>query len=192
MAEQAPDYTITSNPHVFLHCGPVATQDVDDGRDLTVITSSSNESVHYKNGVFEEYIHGHSAEVVGINGDPTQIGRLGKVIIAKTGDIVLNAESGNIHLVAKNIFFEASAGEEGQGNIMAECNGFLRLSTGGEFRVAAGRMCFRSEGGINFVGDVRISGDLFKGSAVASADMLKSLLAGDWANIINGISESCK
>lgn len=189
---QVPDYTITSNPHAFLHCGPVATQDVDDERDLTIITSSQNEATHYKNGVYEEHIQGHSSEVVGINGDPTQEGGNGKTIIAKSGDIVLNAENGNIHLTAKNIFLKANPGEKGKGNIMADCNGMLRLSTGDEFRVAAGRMCFRSEGGINFVGDVKISGDLFKGSAVASADMLKSLLAGDWANIINGISESCK
>lgn len=190
---QVPDYTITSNPHAFLHCGPVATQDVDDERDFTIITSSQNEIVHYKNGVYEQHIVGASNEVVGINGDPSQKNKTTKSIIAESGDIVINAKAGTIHLVAQNIHLDATTnGKKGNGNIMVDCNGMLRLTTGDEFRVAAGRMCFRSEGGINFVGDVRISGDLFKGSAVASADMLKSLLAGEWANVINGISESCK
>jgi len=188
----APDYTIAQNPHAFIHCGPVATDDVDDKRDLTIITSGNNQIIHAKSGNKVERIQGFSGEVVGIAGDPSQEGGIGKAIVAKSGDIVLTAESGNIHLKAKNIYFEASAGEEGQGNIMANCNGFLQLSTGGEFRVAAGRMCFRSEGNMNFVGDMMISGSLSKGSSVASAGFLSSILSGNWASIITAISQSCK
>ena len=29
----APDYTITANPHALLHCGPVTHEGIDDKRD---------------------------------------------------------------------------------------------------------------------------------------------------------------
>jgi len=189
---QSPDYTIAQNPHAFVHCGPVATDDVDDKRDLTIITSANNQIIHAKSGNMVERIQGFSGEIVGIAADPTQQGGIGKAIVAKAGDIVLTAENGNIHLNAKNIYFHASAGEEGQGNIMASCNGFYQVSTGGEYRLAAARMCIVSEGNMNFVGNMVLSGDFHKGSSVASASFLSSILSGNWANIVNAISKSCK
>ena len=105
---------------------------------------------------------------------------------------VLTAENGDIYLKARNIFLSASDGREGKGNIMAECNGYLQLATGGEFRVAAGRMCFVSEGNMNFVGQMVISGGIHKGSSLASAGFLSSIFTGNWDTIITSISQSCK
>ena len=99
----APDYTITANPHAFMHCGPVTHEGIDDKRDLTIITSANNSIIHSKSGNKNERIQGFSAEVVAINGDPSQHGGVGKAIIAKSGDIVLNAENGDVYINARNI-----------------------------------------------------------------------------------------
>ena len=192
MTKGVPDYTIARNPHAFVHCGPLDVDSEDFGRDLTVLTSSGNEFINVNNGNYRETIRGFSGEIVGVGGNTAESGRVGKAIVAKSGDIVLNAEAGDIYLKAKNIYLEASTGEEGQGNIMAECNGYLQLSTGGEFRVSASRMCIISEGNINFVGSVMISGGFSKGSSVASAGFLKAILSGNWASITNSILQSCK
>ena len=189
---QAPDYTISQNAHAFVHCGPLKVDEKDDKRDLTILTSSGNEVIYAKSGNKLERTQGFSGEVVGIAGDPSQEGGIGKAVVAKSGDIVLTAENGDIYLKARNIFFSASDGREGKGNIMAECNGYLQLATGGEFRVAAGRMCFVSEGNMNFVGQMVISGGMHKGSSLASAGFLSSILSGNWASIITSISQSCK
>jgi hypothetical protein len=188
----APDYTLARNPHALIHCGPLEVDSSDHKRDLTIITSSGNTLTHAKNGNYKELIQGFSGEVVGVSGDPTKEGLVSKAIVAKSGDIVLNAESGDIFLKARNIYFDATDGKEGRGNIMAECNGTLQLTTGGEFRVAAGRMCIMSEGNINFVGSVMISGGLSKGSSVASAAFLSAILSGNWASITSSILKSCK
>jgi hypothetical protein len=187
----APDYTITANPHAFIHCGPVTHEGIDDKRDLTIITSANNSIIHSKSGNKNERIQGFSAEVVAINGDPSQHGGVAKAIIAKTGDIVLNAENGDVYINARNIFFNAS-GESGHGNIMSKCNGFYQVTTGSEYRLAAARMCIVSEGNMNFVGDMMLAGNFNKGSAVSSAGFLKSILSGNWASLITAISQTCK
>jgi hypothetical protein len=188
----APDYTLARNPHALIHCGPLEVDSVDHKRDLTTITSGGNTLTHAKNGNYKEVIQGFSGEVVGVKGDPSKQGLTSKAIVAKSGDIVLTAEAGDIFLKARNIYFTASDGDAGKGNIMAECNGYLQLATGGEFRVAASRMCIISEGNINFVGSVMISGGFSKGSSVASAGFLKAILSGNWASITNSILQSCK
>jgi len=188
----APDYTLARNPHALIHCGPLEVDSIDHKRDLTIITSGGNTHTHAKNGNYREDIQGFSGEIVGVSGDPTKEGLVSKAIVAKSGDIVLNAESGDIFLKARNIYFTASDGKEGKGNIMAECNGYLQLATGGEFRVAASRMCFVSEGNINFVGNIMLSGGFHKGSSVASAGFLSSILSGNWASLITAITQSCK
>tara|TARA_B100001287_G_scaffold263581_1_gene254590 strand:- start:3068 stop:3646 length:579 start_codon:yes stop_codon:yes gene_type:complete len=192
MTKGVPDYTIARNPHVFVHCGPLEVDEKEIGRDFTIKTSGGNEFVNVNNGNYRETIRGFSGEVVGVGGDPSQSGRIGKAIVAKSGDIVFNAEGGDIYLKAKNIYLSASDGEEGKGNIMAECNGYLQLATGGEFRLAASRMCFISEGNMNFVGQMMVSGSFHKGSSVASAGFLSSILSGNWASLITSITQSCK
>ena len=187
----APSYTVTCNPHAFMHCGPMAHEEIDDKRDLTIITSANNSIIHSKSGNKNERIQGFSAEVVAISGDPSQHGGVGKAIIAKSGDIVLNAENGDVYINARNIFFNAS-GESGQGNIMSKCNGFHQVTTGSEYRLSASRMCIMSEGNINFVGSVMMSGGLSKGSSVASAAFLSAILSGNWASITASILKSCK
>ena len=75
---------------------------------------------------------------------------------------------------------------------MSKCNGFHQVTTGSEYRLSASRMCIMSEGNINFVGSVMISGGLSKGSSVASAAFLSAILSGNWASITASILKSCK
>jgi len=193
MAEPTPDYTIANNPHVLMHCGDVGS-DADgetNQRDLTFVTSAGCQTIYGKSGNKVQHIQGYSGEVVGHALDPTQKGGVAKAIVAKAGDIVLIAESGNIRMKAKNIYIETS-GEGGEGNFMVAANGEVRLATGGEFRVAAGRMCIVTEGNMNFVGDMIHSGGFNKANAVASAGFLSSILAGNWASILTSLSQTCK
>ena len=57
---------------------------------------------------------------------------------------------------------------------------------------SASRMCIVSEGNMNFVGNMMLSGDFNKGSSVASAGFLSGILSGNWATLITAISQSCK
>jgi len=191
MAEKAPDYTVTNNPHALIHCGPIAADDAgDDGRDLTFATSSNCQVVYSKSGNKDEHIQGTSGEVCGHGIDPTQRGAVAKAIVAKNGDICLTAQ-GDIRLKARNVYIETS-GPQGEGNFMLSANGLIALGTGHEFRATGGRMCFISEATINFAGNVVINGDLSKSSALSTASFVSSLLAGNWASVITSLSNTCK
>ena len=192
MAEKAPDYTVTSNPHALIHCGPIASDaDGDDERDLTIATSTNCQTVYSKSGSKVEYIQGASKEIVGKELDPTKRGEPAKAIVAEAGDIALIAENGDIRLKARNIHI-VTEGPQGQGNFLLKANGQVRITTGEEFRLAAGRMCFASEGNMNFVGNVFVSGDFSKTSAVSAASFVSSLLAGNWSSLLTGLTQSCK
>lgn len=191
MTRPAPDYTLGDNTHALVHCGPLGPESKDDGRDLTIMTSAGNHVVYGKNGNKVEHIQGTYRETCGHNLDPEQKDNPARTICAANGDIDLVASNGNIRLSAKNIYFVTS-GEDGQGNFIVSSNGQVTLATGGEMRLAAGTMCLVSAKSININSNLRISGKIFKGSAVSSASTLQALLAGNWAQLLTSLSQTCK
>jgi len=191
MASVAPDYTIADNTHCFIHCGPITTETKDDGRDLTIMTSASNHVVYGKNGNKVEHIQGTIRETCGHELDPEQKNYPARTICAKYGDIDLVAENGDIRLYAKNIHFVTS-GSSGDGNVLINSNGQITIATGGELRLAAGDMCITASKSVKINSNIRISGKIFKGSAVASASTLQALLAGNWSQLLTNLSQTCK
>ena len=71
-------------------------------------------------------------------------------------------------------------------------NGQVTLATGGEMRLASGSMCLVSAKSININSNLRISGKIFKGSAVSSASTLQALLAGNWSQLLTSLAQTCK
>jgi hypothetical protein len=191
MTKPAPDYTVADNTHCLLHCGPLGPESKDDGRDLTIMTSGGNHVVYGKNGNKVEHIQGTYRETSGHNLDPEQRDNPARTICAANGDIDLVAKNGNIRLTAKNIYFVTS-GEDGQGNFIVNSNGQVTLSTGGELRLAAGTMCFTAAKSININSTLRISGKVFKGSAISSMSTLRALLAGNWSQLLTNLTQTCK
>ena len=53
-------------------------------------------------------------------------------------------------------------------------------------------MCVVTEGNMNFVGNMIVSGGFSKGSSVASAGFLSSILAGNWASLLTSLAQTCK
>lgn len=193
MADTAPDYSVANNPHCMIHCGPVGPESVDDGRDLTIVTSTDCQVVYGKSGNKVEHIQGHSAETCGHSIDPEQKDAVAKAILAENGDIIFIAEAGNIRFKARNIYMETS-GDTGQGNIIASANGQITLATGGEVRLSGGDICIRGQKGINLVTEyyIRVSGKIMEGGAASTGSLISNFIAGNWASLITGITQSCK
>lgn len=192
MAVIAPDFTIANNPHCFVHCGPVGPDDADDGRDFTIITAANNHVVYANNGNKVEHIQGSYHEVSGHDVDPTQKEAISRSIVAANGDIVINAERGNIRLKAKNIYFESSGGHK-EGNFLVSANGFIILASTEEVRLAGSRICINGTAGINLTSadTIFMSGNLKKFGPVSAVSAIKSLLAGNWGGLIEGLTNSC-
>jgi hypothetical protein len=191
----APDYTIADNPHVFMQCGPITKETIDKtegtGRDLTLMTQGGCHQVWAKNGNKVEHVAGSILETSGHNLSESPKGSVARSICAEYGDIDIVASNGNIRLTAKNIYFVTS-GEKGNGNFILNANGQVTLATGGEMRLASGSMCLVSAKSININSNLRISGKIFKGSAVSSASTLQALLAGNWSQLLTSLAQTCK
>ncbi len=195
---KAPDYTVASNPHCMIHCGPIGPESGDDRRDLTIVTSANSEMVYGKNGNKSEHITGAYSEVSGHQIDPEQRDAVARAIIAKNGDIILIAESGNIRMRARNIFMEAIDGNETvdgenqkMGNVNIYANGQCTIATGDEIRLAAGNICAVASKAFNFAGDFKHAGKMAAGGALDSASLIKAFTAGNWASIFEAIGRSC-
>lgn len=192
---KAPDYTVTANPHCMIHCGPLGPESKDSQmRDLTVVTSTDSTVVWGKNGNKEEQVTGTYTETSGWNIDPDQDDAISRAIVAKNGDIILTAESGNIRMRAKNIYMEAIAPDKDSdkhGNVNILGNGQITLSTGDEIRFACGNMCAVATKGFQFAGDFSHGGKFAVGGALDSASLIKAFTAGNWASIFEAIAKSC-
>lgn len=192
MAKQAPDITVANNSHCFIHCGAVGPESEDEGRDLTIMTSANNHVVYAKNGSKVEHIQGASYETCGHEIDPAQKEAVAKAICVKNGDLVLNAERGNIRLKAKNIYFESKGGK-GEGNFLVSSNGYIILASTEEVRLAGSKICINGTAGINVVSGnfINMSGEIQKFGPVSAISTIKSLLAGNWGSLIEGMTNSC-
>lgn len=192
MAKNSPDFTIANNVHAFVHCGPVGDDSVDEGRDFTLITSSNCHVVYADNGNKVEHIQGSSYEVCGHSIDPTQKEAIAKALVAHSGDLVLNAERGNIRLKARNILIETS-GEKGEGNFLLSSNGHVILASTEEVRLAGSNICINGTAGINLVSSnfINMSGDIKRFGPVTAISTITNLVAGNWGSLIEGITNSC-
>ena len=189
--QKAPDFTIANNPHAFIHCGPVGPEGVDDGRDFSIVTASNNHCVWHSNGYKIEQIQKGYHEVSGHTLDVTQKEEIARSIIAKNGDLVLNAERGTIYLKAKNIHLETSGGDK-EGNFLVTSNGFIVLTSTQVVRLAGSRVCLTGTSGINIVSSnfINMYGKMnTKGPKTLSS--IKDLLSGNWSSLVDGLSKSC-
>ncbi len=190
--KQSPDYTITNNPHALIHCGPIHDDEHDDQRDLTINTSSNCQVIYSKSGNKVEHVQGYHADTSGHEIDPDQDDAVARAIIAKNGDIILVAEGGSIRMKARNIYMETIDGENGHGKIMGNANGLIQFSTGDEFRVAAGKQCLIAKDKFNMVGNLIHAGEADMGNPLGKSSIFKSIMAGGWDSILNGVIKSCK
>lgn len=189
--QKAPDFTIANNPHAFIHCGSVGPEGYDDGRDFSIVTAANNHCVWHSNGYKVEHIQGGYHEVSGHDLDVTQKEAIARSIIAKNGDLVINAERGTIYLKAKNIHLETS-GPEKQGNFLVSSNGMIVLASTQEVRVAGSRVCITGTSGINIVSSnfINLYGKM-NTKAPLTLKSIQSLLSGDWSSLVLGLSKSC-
>jgi hypothetical protein len=191
-SDPAPDYTIANNPHAYVHCGPIGPESLDDHRDFCIITSANNHMVYHNNGDKVEHIQGTYHEVSGHGLDGTQKEAIARSIVAKNGDLIINAERGNIHLKAKNIHIETTGGKN-EGNFLLSSNGHVIISSTKEVRLAGSRLCLNGTKGVNIVSEnfIHVMGMFRQLPPQTMTKNIKSLLDGNWENLLKGLSQSC-
>ena len=191
---KAPPVKTAHNDYGIIFWGPPGPESKDDGNDLTISTKSNHIMRFCESGNSSFVTPKCNTENVGVNIDPNKDGKEtpAKQILAENGDIVLIANNGNIKLKARNIWIETD-GPEPAGNFVVASNGYISLTSGEQTRIIGSKVCIRGECGIDISGsDVVIKGSISFGDYPSVFGTVKSLLAGDWGKILEGIDKSCR
>ena len=128
-----PEQIITDNQYGIIFMGPSGEQDkVGESVDTNMIVAlkSGYNEAYSISGNKAEIIPGSSHEIVGINlsqgRNESENEAIAKSIVADNGDIVLNAENGNIKLKAKNIYIE-TFGDGSDGSVLIKANDHITM-----------------------------------------------------------------
>lgn len=188
-----PEVLLSDNPHGIMFFGPGGRD--DDGAQYTMATSSGS-MVHYnKNGSKAEIVRTSSYEICGDDfvKDRKTLEKeaIAKAIIAENGDIVLNAQQGNIKLLAKNIWIEAN-GDGKNGVFYVNANGQIQISSSDQLVLSGSKVCIRGQAGIDLASDhfINVLGELKSGSPLSS--LIGTFLPPLFADLLKGIHASCK
>jgi hypothetical protein len=188
-----PEVLLSDNPHGIMFFGPGGRD--DDGAQYTLATTSGS-MVHYnKNGSKAEIVRTSSYEICGDdfakNRTTLEDEIIAKAIIAENGDIILNAQEGNIKLLAKNIWIEAN-GEGNNGVFYVNANGQIQISSSDQLVLSGSKVCIRGQAGIDLASDhfINVLGELKSGSPLSS--LIGSFLPPPFADLLKGIQASCK
>lgn len=186
-----PEVVVSENPHGILFFGPSGEK--DDGAQYSMAVAAGSYVQYNKNGNKSEIVMGASHEKCGIDilpdSDEVPKETIAKSIVAKDGDIVLNAENGNVKIIAKNIFFEAT-GSDNDGSFMVKANEAITMASGEQMTLAGTKVCITAstEITLNCPGKINLLGYLSKSEAIS----LSNFMSAPFSSLLEAISQSCK
>ena len=196
-----PEYTVTDNPYGRMTFGPLGPEDKADGAALTVALKGGHYRHYNENGSQLERVPGSSHEVCGIiepvsekSEDEKEV--VSKSITAENGDIVLNAEAGNIKLIARNIYIE-TAGSESDGSFMVKANDHITMVANEQLTLAAPKICLSASDSISLTakGNLYImTADIVQGSPLNAISALLNIgpASSILKSFIDGVTQTCK
>ena len=194
-----PEQIIADNQYGLIFMGPSREPDkVGESLDTNMIVSlkGGHNQTYTLGGNKGEIVPGSSHEIVGINlpqdRKESERENIAKSITAENGDIVINAEDGNIKLKAKNIYIE-TLGSGSDGSILVRANDHIIMRADEQLNLAGGKVCVTSADSItlNSNGYLRfLCADIIQGNPLSSA--LETFMPGPVAKLITDIVETCK
>jgi len=190
---------IADNKYGLIFMGPSGEVDeLGESLDTNMVVSlkGGHNQTYTLGGNKGEIVPGQSHEIVGTQLDngrtESESEVIAKSIIAENGDIVINAEDGNIKLKAKNIYIEAQ-GEGSNGSILVKANDHIIVRAEEQINVAGGKVCISSADSItlNANGYLRtLYSDIIQGSPFNVN--LQTFTLDSVASLIDSITSSCK
>ena len=191
---QIPEHTVTNNPHGAIIFGPVGTE--NDGSVLNVATTKGHHDHYNSNGNKTSITPKKSEEYCGRDfteerkdGENENIA---KAIICENGDMIINCQQGNLKIIAKNIYIEAT-GDDSNGNFLVSANDHIGLVAGEQINIGGAKVCITSGDSVNIncPGLLNLSiSDINKVSPLNP--IIEALLPGPIKELITGVTQSCK
>ena len=194
-----PEQIITDNQYGLIFMGPSGEQDkVGESLDTGMIVDlkGGQHQTYTLGGNKAEIIPGNSHEICGTNltkeRNEGEKENIAKSIVAENGDIVLDAQNGNLKIIAKNIYIE-TIGSGSDGSVLIKANDHITMRADEQLNLAGGKVCVTAADSItlNAKGNLRLLyDDIIQGSPLSG--LLGTLMPGPVASLITDIVETCK
>jgi hypothetical protein len=198
MAKQRPpEYIVSDNAHGTAFFGPGGPKEADDGKEFTLSVASKSSMCYTNNGGKEEHIQGSNIMTCGHNlaqgRDKPEEEAIGYGVYCENGDLVLCAPSGNVKILAQNIYIESRGFDVDDGVFLLKANGGVTIDSGEQLTLSGTKVCVRGQSEINLVTDhfINIVGEIQEGGSPIS-ELLKQFVPAIFADLLKGVGESCK
>lgn len=190
---QIPEFQLADNVFGTMFFGPIDDKNYSTGFNLLVNSGEMGSRLsYYTDGSKKEVVEKGSVEICGAGFDPKQKENIAKAITAENGDIVLDAQRGNIKLIARNIYVE-TIGSDNAGVFIVQANGAIRLSTGDAMTLSSGKgICIRGSGGVNIISDqfIKFVGSIKEASPFNPCNL--KTVQGAIGELLKEIQKTCK
>lgn len=197
--QRPPEYIVADNPHGVCFFGPGGPKDADDGTEFRLAVASNSTCKYTSNGAKVEHIQGPYYITCGKNlkKNDQVIGpkeAIAYAIVAENGDLVFSAPSGNIKFLAQNIFVETRGHKSTDGAFLLKANGGVVIDSGEQLTLTGTKVCIKGAGEVNLVTDhfINIVGDVQKGGSPLSSILKSAGIPSIFADVISGVTETCK
>ena len=132
--KRPPEYILYDGAHGSAFFGPGGPKEVDDGTEFRLAVPSNSTCKYTSDGGKTEHIQGSSIVTCGHNAlkgrDKAEEEAVGYGVYCENGDLVLCAPSGNLKILAKNIFIESRGFDTDDGSFLLKANGGITIDSG--------------------------------------------------------------
>ncbi len=195
--QRPPEYIVYDGAHGSMFFGPGGPADTDDGKELTVACASQSYFSYNKNGGKTEHIQGRNIVSCGHNldkgRDKSEDEDISYGVYCENGDLVLCAPSGNVKILARNIYIESRGFDTDDGAFLLKANGGITIDSGEQLTLSGTKVCVRGQAEINLTTDhfINIVGEIQQGGSPLS-ELLGAFIPSVFADLLKGVGQSCK
>jgi hypothetical protein len=195
--KRPPEYILYDGAHGSAFFGPGGPKEVDDGTEFRLAVPSNSTCKYTSDGGKTEHIQGSNIVTCGHNAlkgrDKTEEEAVGYGVYCENGDLVLCAPSGNVKILARNIYIESRGFDTDDGAFLLKANGGITIDSGEQLTLSGTKVCVRGQAEINLVTDhfINIVGEIQQGGSPLS-ELLGAFIPSVFANLLKGVGQSCK
>lgn len=195
--KRPPEYIIYDGAHGTMFYGPGGPKKADNGTEYRFSVKSNSTVKYTSDGGKTEHVQGKNIITCGHNlekgRNKTEKEDISYGVYCHNGDIVFSAPTGNVKIIAKNIYIETRGADPQNGAFLLKSNGGVTIDSGEQLTLSGTKVCIKGQAEINLVTDhfINVIGEIVQGGSLLGS-ILPSFLPSVITDVLKGVSLSCK